>query len=334
MPGGDARDRGRRRRTARRSKRRSQRAAWREQRANARPRRRGPRKIALLQRAWVNLTASSAEGWSLTVMEAAACATPSVALAIGGLPESIEHGRTGLLADTTEDLVAQTRAAGRGRWTARALGRGARERAEEFSWERTADAHACAAERGARGGRPRAPLREQLARGDTGRAAGLAGAVMASNLLALVFTIVFARLLGADGYGSLARLVSTFLILAVVGSALQITVAREVSQAIARGAGQPGAGVRRWLQARHRRQHPRQCRRDPAARDRSPSSSTSTRRGRSRRPCQPAARGSCCRSSEERSRASSRTSSSDGASSAKPPGDSCSESCSWRWAPE
>jgi O-antigen/teichoic acid export membrane protein len=40
---------------------------------------------------------------------------------------------------------------------------------------------------------------------------------------------------------------STFLILAVLGSALQLTVAREVSQAIARRAGQPGAGVRRWL---------------------------------------------------------------------------------------
>ena len=35
------------------------------------------RKRELLQRAWVNLTASSAEGWCLTVMEAGACATPT-----------------------------------------------------------------------------------------------------------------------------------------------------------------------------------------------------------------------------------------------------------------
>ena len=57
----------------------------------------------------MNLTASSAEGWCLTVMEAAACGTPSVAMAVGGLPESIVDGETGLLADTPEELVEKTR---------------------------------------------------------------------------------------------------------------------------------------------------------------------------------------------------------------------------------
>ncbi|MEA2473369.1 MAG: hypothetical protein QOE06_1284, partial [Thermoleophilaceae bacterium] len=56
------------------------------------------RKRELYQRAWVNVTASSAEGWALSVMEAAACATPTAALAVGGLLESVEDGRTGLLA--------------------------------------------------------------------------------------------------------------------------------------------------------------------------------------------------------------------------------------------
>ena len=60
---------------------------------------------------------------------------------------------------------------------------------------------------------------------------------MAANVIALVFTVAFARMLGASGYGTLAALVSTFLILQVPGSALQITVAREVSTAIALGAG-------------------------------------------------------------------------------------------------
>jgi glycosyltransferase involved in cell wall biosynthesis/O-antigen/teichoic acid export membrane protein len=204
-------------------------------------------KLALLQRAWVNLTASSAEGWCLTVMEAAASGTPSAALAVGGLPESIQHERTGLLADTTEELVEHTRRLLADDELRERLGRAARERAQEFTWDNTAASTLARLDEAHRAGGRERPLRQQLRQSDTGRAAGLAGAVMASNLLALVFTIVFARLLGSDGYGSLARLVSTFLILAVLGSALQITVAREVSQAIARRAGQPGAGVRRWL---------------------------------------------------------------------------------------
>src|SRR5919199_2322417 len=83
---------------------------------------------------------------------------------------------------------------------------------------------------------------------DTGRAAGMAGAVLAGNAVALAFTVVFARVLGQSGYGSLAALVSTFIILMVPGSALQTTVAREVSAAIAAGDASAGGGVRRWLQ--------------------------------------------------------------------------------------
>jgi O-antigen/teichoic acid export membrane protein len=92
----------------------------------------------------------------------------------------------------------------------------------------------------------RARLRT-LAGSDTGRAAGLAGAVITVNVIALGFTIVFARILGASGYGSLAALVSAFIILMVPGSALQIASAREVSHAIADGDPLAGAGVRRWL---------------------------------------------------------------------------------------
>src|SRR4051812_534342 len=63
----------------------------------------------LYQRAWVNITASSAEGWGLTVMEAAASGTPSAALAVGGLPESIVDGETGIVAQDAEELAARTR---------------------------------------------------------------------------------------------------------------------------------------------------------------------------------------------------------------------------------
>lgn len=88
-------------------------------------------------------------------------------------------------------------------------------------------------------------LWRSLGTSDTGRAAGMAAAVIAANVIALVITVVFARLLGASGYGSLAALMSAFIITMVPGSALQIAVAREVS----RPAAGPGAGtaVRRWL---------------------------------------------------------------------------------------
>lgn len=88
---------------------------------------------------------------------------------------------------------------------------------------------------------------KSLAGSDTGRAAGLAAAVIVGNILALAFTVVFARILGGAGYGSLAALVSSFIILMVPGQALQTTVAREISAELAARDPAAGAGVRRWL---------------------------------------------------------------------------------------
>jgi glycosyltransferase involved in cell wall biosynthesis/O-antigen/teichoic acid export membrane protein len=207
-------------------------------------------KLRLLQGAWVNLTASSAEGWCLTVMEAGACRTPTVALAVGGLPESIQDGVTGLLARDRAELVEQTRRVVRDPALRERLGAAAQERARDFTWDRTArqtldvleDQVAAAAERPS-GLRARAL---ELAGSDTGRAAGLGSAVMAANVIALVFTVIFGRLLHASGYGSLAALIAAFVILQVPGNALQATVAREVSAEVADGKRAPGAGVRGW----------------------------------------------------------------------------------------
>jgi O-antigen/teichoic acid export membrane protein len=76
----------------------------------------------------------------------------------------------------------------------------------------------------------------------------MAMAVVASNTIGLVFTIVFARILGASDYGSLAVLVSAWIILMVPGSALQVAVARDVSRVSATGGGDAGGGVMRWLE--------------------------------------------------------------------------------------
>src|ERR687894_92686 len=88
----------------------------------------------------------------------------------------------------------------------------------------------------------------ELAKSDTGKAAGMALAQLVANAVALAFVIVFARVLGDDGYGSLGSLLSLFLILYVPGQALQVAVAREVSAQVAKGDPDPGGGVRRWLE--------------------------------------------------------------------------------------
>jgi len=65
---------------------------------------------------------------------------------------------------------------------------------------------------------------------DTAKAAGLAAAMIANNVIALGSTVVFARLLSDNvggGYGSLAALISYFLILSVAGQAMQVATARE-----------------------------------------------------------------------------------------------------------
>jgi glycosyltransferase involved in cell wall biosynthesis len=96
------------------------------------------RKRELYQRAWVNVTASSAEGWALSVMEAAACGTPTAALAVGGLPESVEDGRTGLLARDWDDLAGRIQLILRDPELRESLGAAALERARAFTWDATA----------------------------------------------------------------------------------------------------------------------------------------------------------------------------------------------------
>ena len=72
-------------------------------------------------------------------------------------------------------------------------------------------------------------LRESLRRSESGKAAGLAAATLINNGIQLVFTVVFTRLLGATGYGTLAALISAFLILLVAGQSVQVAAAREAA---------------------------------------------------------------------------------------------------------
>jgi glycosyltransferase involved in cell wall biosynthesis len=96
------------------------------------------RKRELYQRAWLNVTASSAEGWGLSVIEAAACGTPSAAMSVGGLSEAVDDGVTGVLADDPEQLAAKVGWLLADRSAREAMGRAALVRAAEFSWDAAA----------------------------------------------------------------------------------------------------------------------------------------------------------------------------------------------------
>lgn len=90
------------------------------------------------RRAWVVASASRREGFGLTLTEAAACGTPTVATRIPGHVDAVDEGRSGLLADTTHELGDRiagllTDPALRAR-----LERGALEHATRFRWEEAA----------------------------------------------------------------------------------------------------------------------------------------------------------------------------------------------------
>ena len=94
----------------------------------------------LLASAWVHLLPSVKEGWGLSIMEAAAQHTPTIAyLSAGGVNESVQHGSTGLLVADLEAMIAATRQLLCANAERARLGSQAAERARSFTWSATAD---------------------------------------------------------------------------------------------------------------------------------------------------------------------------------------------------
>ena len=89
------------------------------------------------RRAWVVLSASLAEGWGLSLTEAAACGTPAVASDIRGHRCSVVDGQTGLLAPP-DRLGEALRTVLVDHALRNELGRAAAARARTLTWERSA----------------------------------------------------------------------------------------------------------------------------------------------------------------------------------------------------
>jgi glycosyltransferase involved in cell wall biosynthesis len=93
--------------------------------------------VALYQRAWLVVSASLAEGWGLTLTEAAGCGTPAVATDINGHRSSVVDGVTGVLAPldrlgaTIADVLLDTP-------RRKALAIAALARAKTLTWDESA----------------------------------------------------------------------------------------------------------------------------------------------------------------------------------------------------
>lgn len=95
----------------------------------------------LYRRAWVAVSASTREGWGMTLTEAAACGTPTVATDIAGHADAVAQGRSGLLGRSDAELVDAVSSVLTDATRRESLQAGALTRAAELTWEATAVAN-------------------------------------------------------------------------------------------------------------------------------------------------------------------------------------------------
>jgi glycosyltransferase involved in cell wall biosynthesis len=93
--------------------------------------------VDLYRRAWLLAASSIREGWGMTITEAAACGTPAVATRISGHADALVDGVSGVLVEPDRLAGALTHLLRDDAERLR-LGKGAREHAEQLTWEATA----------------------------------------------------------------------------------------------------------------------------------------------------------------------------------------------------
>lgn len=95
-------------------------------------------KRMLLSKSWLFVNPSIGEGWSMAVIEANLHGTPAVSFDVPGLKESIQLGKTGLLAKNEEDLVKKICEILKDNTLRERLGANAALWANGFNWDRSA----------------------------------------------------------------------------------------------------------------------------------------------------------------------------------------------------
>jgi len=95
-------------------------------------------KKLLLSKSWVFVNPSIGEGWSIAAIEANLYGTPAIAFDVPGLAESIQHGKTGLLAQNEKELIQEICEILKDTNLREKLSRNAAEWANSFSWDRSA----------------------------------------------------------------------------------------------------------------------------------------------------------------------------------------------------
>ena len=94
--------------------------------------------IDAYRRAWVVASASAHEGWGMTITEAAACGTPSVASRIAGHEDAVADGVSGILADDDAGIAAGLDRVLSDTALRARLSAGALDHAAAFTWGATA----------------------------------------------------------------------------------------------------------------------------------------------------------------------------------------------------
>ncbi len=98
-------------------------------------------KIRYLQRSWIHALTSPKEGWGISIIEAAACGTPTVASDSPGLRDAVLNGETGVLVPhgDVDSLAGALKKLVGDQKTRRGMGYAARAYAESYSWEDSAE---------------------------------------------------------------------------------------------------------------------------------------------------------------------------------------------------